>query len=51
MPRWLALNRYWGECPPTHLLVAGFVGYKPKNTKSVNSPEELAAMFGMLRKE
>lgn len=30
LPRLIALTVYWEVHPPTHLLLAGFVGFKPK---------------------
>lgn len=48
MPRLAALSKYWHEHPPTHLLVAAYLGYKPK-ASNVNNPDELAALFGALR--
>lgn len=35
MPRLKALNRYWLQHPPVHLLVAAYLGYEPP-------PEEVA---------
>jgi hypothetical protein len=43
VPQICAYRRYWEISPPTHILAAGFMGYKAKNKGSV---EELAAMFG-----
>jgi hypothetical protein len=28
IPRFLALQEYWRDCPPVHLMVAGYLGYK-----------------------
>jgi hypothetical protein len=49
IPRLVGLNRYWAECPPTHLLLAGFVGYKP--AAPLNNSHDLAGLFGSLRSE
>lgn len=27
--RWNAMNTYWRDHPPLHIMVAGLVGYKP----------------------
>jgi hypothetical protein len=29
-PRVEALLDYWRDCPPTHILAAGYLGYKPR---------------------
>jgi hypothetical protein len=38
IPRLKALMSYWDRSPPTHVLVAGFFGYKP--ARGGNSPSE-----------
>lgn len=38
LPRLYALSDYWREHPPTHLLIAGFLGYKSK-PKENEEPE------------
>jgi hypothetical protein len=48
-PRLLALREQWARHPPVHILLAAFVGYKPKKTSADNSPQEVAALFDMLR--
>lgn len=30
LPRMAALNAYWREHPPAHLLLAAYVGYQPQ---------------------
>jgi hypothetical protein len=29
LPRVKALQRYWRDHPPVHLMIAGYLGYKP----------------------
>lgn len=36
------LHAYWKKCPPTHILVAGFMGYKPKGEIDPNANQDLA---------
>jgi hypothetical protein len=45
LPRLYDLSRYWKDHPPTHILVAGFLGYKPKEEME-ESPDELVAAMG-----
>ena len=33
LPRLTALTKYWSEHPPVHLLLAGFVGFKPEKAE------------------
>lgn len=40
VPRLLAINKYWDAHPPVHLLVAGYMGYEPK--QNATSLEEAA---------
>ena len=49
LPRLSALTAYWNECPPMHVLVAGFLGYKPRKQQS--QQEQLAALLGAVRPE
>lgn len=42
----MALTHYWQKHPPVHLLVAGFMGYKPQaEEKKYGDLGELIAMF------
>lgn len=36
----MALNKYWDEHPPVHLLVAGYMGYKPTERGSIEDAAE-----------
>ena len=47
-PRLGALNRYWAEHPPIHLLAAAYVGYKPKKKKEASreNMDELMQLMG-----
>jgi hypothetical protein len=51
MPTVASMTKYWGKHPPVHILVAGYMGYKPE-TQSEAAPNldatiaELAADFG-----
>ncbi len=40
-PKVVELFRYWLECPPAHLLLKGFVGYKGSR-KELNEHERAA---------
>ncbi len=48
LPRLRALDNYWHKFPPLHFLVAGFVGYKPKEIKVESKDDlgELMQIFG-----
>lgn len=51
-PDYCDLCAYWKKTPPTHILVAGFIGYKPKGepVKDANQDlaiEELMSMFAV----
>lgn len=50
IPRLAALNAYWRNHPPVHYLLAAFVGFKPPRERTVNSDQELAALFGALHR-
>lgn len=39
------LSAYWREHPPVHLLVAGFMGYRPPSPPTPTDPAILAALF------
>lgn len=43
LPMVAAMNRYWRTQPPTHLLLAAFVGYKPEETAEVSQDDDTAA--------
>lgn len=42
LPRIKAYREYWQQNPPTHLLVAGYMDYKPKEKGDLG---ELITMF------
>lgn len=49
LPRLYAMNDYWDSHPPMHVMVAAYLGIKPKNTKATeNDPAEIEALLGML---
>ncbi len=33
LPRLAALNRYWADHPPVHLMIAAYLGIKPGSEK------------------
>jgi len=35
LPRLEALNRYWTQLPPLHLMVAAYLGIKPKEKEPI----------------
>lgn len=41
IPSLIAQNQYWTKSPPVHLLVAGYLGYRPPG----GSSGDLQAMF------
>jgi hypothetical protein len=51
MPLLVMLAEEWEENPPVHMLLAAFMGYKPKSKSRVNDPAELAALVSLLRPE
>lgn len=56
MPRLVALNTYWNDHPPVHLLLAAFLNFKSaaaaaSKPNTVNDPSELAGLMAMLRPE
>lgn len=49
--RLAAINMYWADHPPVHILIASYLGVKPKpKAKAMNSQSmgELASQFGGL---
>jgi len=42
IPRLCALNKYFEINPPIHILLAGYVGYKP-HKKNDDNPDDLLA--------
>lgn len=44
LPRLYALNKYWEIHPPSHILVAAYMGYKPQG-QSKGSIDDLIAEF------
>lgn len=47
----MALNKYWRAHPPTHLLMAAYVGFKPPVDPEthVNNPVEIEALMSIFR--
>lgn len=50
LPRLKTLNAYWRRCPPVHLLVAGYMGYRPPAAEPETTPASggVSAIFDML---
>ena len=49
LPRYLALSRYWSDHPPIHLMVAAYLGIKPRPKQSeTDAAEFFQAVTGML---
>lgn len=49
LPRYYAMQDYWQEvAPPLDVLIAGFMGWKPKKRKAEKKGDlgDLIAMFG-----
>lgn len=50
IPRLIALNTYWKHSPPLHLMVAAYLGIKPKEEsaggQAAPTQEELSAFGG-----
>jgi len=44
-PTMLELLDYWQDWPPVHILVAQFVGHKPRNAGIKNASEEELKRF------
>jgi hypothetical protein len=45
LPRLNAMNEYWAQFPPVHIMVAGYMGYKPKEKPEENNFDELFRNF------
>jgi hypothetical protein len=48
----MALTEYWATSPPTHVLVAAYLGLKPKRRRKAiaqNDPAEIAELLGALQ--
>lgn len=41
LPRLCELSAYWGKNPPTHIIAAAYVGYKPQATGGEGDAGEL----------
>lgn len=48
MPMLLAMNEYWADHPPAHLLLAAYVGYK-RPASGVNDTKDMEALIGALQ--
>lgn len=51
LPRLYAMNDYWHQHPPVHIMVAAYLGVKPKTTTATpaeNDPAEVEAFIAML---
>ena len=43
-----SLNKYWEGCPPTHIMVAAYLGIKPKKEASqINTDESIKELLEM----
>lgn len=48
-PRLRALGKYWKSSPPPHLLIAGYVGYKPQaDAPQPAQPDDTGEILDML---
>jgi hypothetical protein len=51
LPRLYAMNDYWQQHPPVHIMVAAYLGIKPKATATAtpveNDPAEVQALLAM----
>ena len=41
------LNKYWEQFPPVHILVAGYMGYKPEEKTQADLAEIIAMSTAM----
>jgi hypothetical protein len=53
LPRLYAMNDYWQQHPPVHIMVAAYLGIKPAATSNISTPvqndeSELAEFLAML---
>lgn len=39
------MNRYWADHPPVHLMIAAYLGIKPKSPSTDNMPDTAAEFF------
>lgn len=46
LPRLYALNKYWEIHPPSHILVAVYMGYKPREQRGNNMGDLIAEFAG-----
>jgi len=44
LPRIRALMNYWAKHPPTHVLVAAYLGFKGGGTQAQQAPEQASAL-------
>jgi hypothetical protein len=49
LPRLYSLSSYWLKHPPTHLLVAGFFGYKAREIEEGKEEASLDDLIGAFR--
>lgn len=49
VPRLTALTTYWRNNPPLHVMVAAYLGIKPKATPKENDPAEIDAFVSALK--
>jgi len=49
LPRLYSLSDYWRKHPPTHLLVAGFFGYKAREIEKEAEEASLDDLIGAFR--
>ena len=48
LPRYYALADYWQEHPPTHLLVAAFMGYEATPKKPACGPDNPGSLADLI---
>jgi hypothetical protein len=49
LPQVYELLDYWERHPPLHLLVAGYLGYRPqrKSDRAAAAPRDIGALLGL----
>lgn len=51
LPRLAAMLDYWRESPPTHILAAAYMDYKPQAVQEIQKPQsvdDVAAFFAAM---
>lgn len=49
LPMLSALSAYWADVPPIQVMIASYLGIKPKSAQKINDPGEIAALAAALR--